>query len=202
MAGNKPIDARLARKLVYPLRHSRVTPNHLTTLRLFFGLGACVFLGIGSYTWANVGATCFVVSNFLDHADGELARMTDNMSQTGHYYDLASDAIVNIFLFIGIGIGLMQGNLGGLALPMGILAGVAVAAVFHMRLFIEDALGKDDARQPNIGLLESEDILYLLPLVTFFDQLKPFLVMAAIGAPLFSLWVLREYLALKKSTNP
>ena len=199
---SKPIDARLAGKLVYPLRHSRVTPNHLTTLRLAFGICAAVFFGLGSYAWANAAAICFVISNFLDHADGELARLTGNMSKTGHYYDLASDAVVNILLFIGIGIGLMQGNLGGFALSMGIVAGVAVAAVFHMRLYIEDTLGKDDARQPNIGLLEAEDILYLLPLVTFFDLLKPFLIMATIGAPLFSLWVLREYLALKNSTSP
>lgn len=202
MPASKPIDARLACKLVYPLRHSRVTPNHLTTLRLFFGICACVFLGMGSYAWANAGAICFVISNFLDHADGELARLTGNMSRAGHYYDLASDAVVNILLFMGIGIGLTQGSLGGFALPMGIVAGVAVASVFHMRLFIEETLGKDDARQPNIGWLESEDVLYLLPLVAFLDQLTLFLVMAAIGAPLFSLWVLREYLALKRSTRP
>ncbi len=196
---SKPIDAWLAGKLVYPLRHSRVTPNHLTTLRLAFGICAAVFFSLGSYAWANAGAICFVISNFLDHADGELARLTGNMSKTGHYYDLASDSVVNTLLFISIGIGLMQSSLGGFALPMGIVAGVAVAAIF-MRLYIEDTLGKDNARKSNIGLLE--DILYLLPLVTFFDQLKPFLIMATIGAPLFSLWVLREYLASKKSTNP
>ena len=67
-----------------------------------------------------------------------------------------------------------------------------------MRLYIEQSLGKDEARQPNIGHVEVEDILYLLPLVTLLDQLVIFIVLAGIGAPLFALWVLYEYLSLKR----
>ena len=199
MADKRPLDARLAGKLVYPLRHTAVTPNHLTTLRLLFGIAACVCLAMGSHAWSNAGALCFVVSVLLDHADGELARITGNFSKTGHYYDLASDAISDILLFVGIGIGLMQSGLGDYALPMGVLAGVAVAAIFHIRLLIEDIVGQNQHRQPNIGLLEIEDVFYLLPLITWFDQLLPFLILASIGAPLFALWTLREYLALKRA---
>lgn len=198
---NKPLDARLARWLVRPLRHTWVTPNHLTTLRLLLGLCAGACLGRGGYGWANAGALCFAISHFLDHADGELARLTGNASKAGHRYDLASDALVNALLFASLGLGLRHGGLGAAALPLGLLAGLAVAAVFHMRLFIEDALGRDGARQPHIGVVEIEDVLYLLPVVAFFDQLTPFLLAAAIGAPLFALWVLREYLALKREAR-
>ena len=197
----KPLDARLARQLVRPLRHTWVTPNHLTTLRLLFGLCACACLARGGYGWANAGALCFAVSHFLDHADGELARLTDNMSKAGHRYDLASDALVNVLLFASMGLGLRHGGLGAAALPLGLLAGLAVAAVFHMRMVIEEALGRDGARQPNIGMVEIEDVLYLLPVVAFFDQLTPFLLAASIGAPLFALWVLRDYLALKREAR-
>ena len=199
MSDNKPWDARLAYRLVYPLRNSFLTPNHLTFLRLLFGMFACVALARGDYIWINQGAGCFAFSNFLDHADGELARLTGNMSKFGHYLDLAADAIVNILLFVGIGFGLMQSKLGGFALPMGILAGVAVAAIFHMRLIIEKHVGKTDARQPNTGGMEAEDVLYLLPIVTLMDQLVPFLLLASIGAPLFAPWVLKEKLALNKN---
>lgn len=197
----KPLDARLARWLVRPLRHTWVTPNHLTTLRLLLGLCACACLARGSYGWANAGALCFALSHFLDHADGELARLTGNMSKAGHRYDLASDALVNVLLFASLGLGLRHGGMGAAALPLGLLAGLAVAAVFHMRMVIEDALGRDGARQPNIGVAESEDVLYLLPVVAFFDQLTPFLIAASIGAPLFALWVLRDYLALKREAR-
>lgn len=198
---HKPWDAQLAYQLIYPFKDSRLSPNHLTSLRLLIGIAACVCLSMGTYVWANVGAFCFALSNFLDHTDGELARLTGKMSKFGHYYDLASDAVVNILLFIGIGIGLMQSKLGGYALPMGCLAGISVAAIFHMRLEIENTVGKADARQPNMAGLEAEDVLYLLPLVSLLDQLGPFLILASIGAPLFALWVLHEYLNINKSNS-
>jgi archaetidylinositol phosphate synthase len=36
---------------------------------------------------------------------------------------------------------------------------------------------------------ESEDVLYLLPLVTLCNGVTPFLIAASIGAPLFAIWV-------------
>ena len=201
MQENKPWDAILAYKLVYPFRDSWLTPNYFTTLRLLFGILACVGLSLGDYIWTNIGAVCFCISNFLDHTDGEFARMTGKTSKFGHYYDLVCDALVNIFLFLGIGIGLMQSSLQSYALPMGCVAGISVAAIFHMRLFIEETLGKIDARQPHFAGMEAEDVLYLLPIVTLLAQLVPFLLLASIGAPLFALWVLKEYLQLKKQNK-
>jgi len=190
---DKPWDARLAYQLIYPLQNSWVTPNHLTCLRLLFGILAAVSFSSGSYFWTNIGACCFVISNFLDHADGELARLTGNMSKYGHYFDLTSDAIVNTILFIGIGIGLIQSSLGWWALPMGILAGLSIAAIFHMRYEIEKQVGKSNARQPYIAGFEAEDILYLLPLVSILNGLIPFLILASIGAPIFAIFVWREF---------
>ena len=198
MPANKPLDARLAAWLVYPLRQTAVTPNHLTTVRMFFGITACVLLSKGGYAWSNAGALCFVISAFLDHADGELARITGNKTSFGHYYDLVSDAISDILLFVGIGIGLMGSNLGTGALFMGILAGVSVAATFQLRLLIGSMTGQRQVEQPNIGWLEIEDVFYLLPLVTFFDVLQAFLIIAAIGAPVFALWTLGKYLRTRR----
>ena len=199
MPDDRPLDARLAARLVYPLRNSAVTPNHLTTLRMLFGIAACVLLSKGSYAWSNAGALCFAVSAFLDHADGELARITGNKSKFGHYYDLASDAVSDILLFIGIGIGLSHGDLGTGALVMGIFAGVSVAAIFQLRLMISGMTGIDQTGMPNIGLFEIEDVFYLLPLITLFEWLFPFLIIAAIGAPAFLLVTLRDYLRVRRS---
>ena len=198
MRNNKPLDARLAARLVYPLRNSAITPNHLTTVRLLTGIVACALLAGGDPVLVNIGALCLALSNFLDHTDGELARITGKHSRTGHYYDLASDALVNILLFAGIGIGLRHSSLGDGALVLGILAGVAVAVIFQLRLMIGHLTGKSQVTQPNLGLFEIEDIFYLLPLVTFFSVLQPFLIVAAIGAPVFALWTLVEYLRLRR----
>lgn len=193
----KPWDARLAYQLVYPFRHTGLTPNHLTTIRLLFGMASCLAFSLGGFFWTNIGAFLFCLSNFLDHTDGEFARLTGKMSRSGHYYDLISDALVNVLLFLGIGTGLTQSRLGFYAIPMGCLAGIAVAAIFHMRNEIEQAVGKAQARQPNVGAIEAEDVLYLLPLVSLSGQLVPFLILAVTGAPLFALWVLWEYRKLK-----
>jgi archaetidylinositol phosphate synthase len=198
---DKPWDARLAWRLVYPWRESSLTPNHLTSLRLLCGVAACAILSQGGYLWTNIGALFFCLSNFLDHADGELARMTGKTSRFGHVYDLVSDAVVNILLFVGMGVALADTEQDIDVLPLGGIAGIAVAGIFHMRNLIEEKVGKEDARQPNAGGVEVEDILYLLPVITLTGQLRPFLVLAAIGAPLYAAWVVREYLYLKSGVN-
>ena len=68
------------------------------------------------------GAMLFVLSNFLDHTDGELARISGKSSRFGHAYDLACDAVIHVFVFIAIGYGLRHGPLGAWAVPMGALA--------------------------------------------------------------------------------
>ncbi|WP_276752131.1 CDP-alcohol phosphatidyltransferase family protein [Chlorogloeopsis fritschii] len=128
----KPWDARLAGWLVSPLKDSWVTPNHLTTVRLVTGVLATAALAVGSYDWANIGAGLFVLSNFLDHTDGELARLSGKSSKWGHQYDLVSDAIIHILLFVGIGYGLINSQLGVWALVMGIVSGVICCCYFPL----------------------------------------------------------------------
>ena len=70
-----PWDARLARRLVTPLKDSWISPNYLTTMRLAIGLLAAAAFVPASYGWSNLGAVLLVLSNFLDHTDGELARI-------------------------------------------------------------------------------------------------------------------------------
>src|SRR6202035_611934 len=101
----RPWDARLARRLVTPLKDSRATPNHLTTVRLAFGLAAAAAFLPGTYGWSNLGALLLILSNLLDHTDGEFARISGKSSRIGHWYDLASDAAVTILFFIAMGAG-------------------------------------------------------------------------------------------------
>ncbi|MSR15247.1 MAG: CDP-alcohol phosphatidyltransferase family protein [Gammaproteobacteria bacterium] len=186
----KPWDARLAAWLVAPLCNSTVTPNLLTTIRLLVGtLGALLFAH-GEYV--NFAALAVVVSNFLDHTDGELARMSGKTSRFGHNYDLTSDAFVTVGLFIGIGWGLAP-ELGTRAIWMGLLAGAAVAGIFQLRNLLENQHGKVATAQARLAGVEAEDILYLLPLVTLSDGLPSFLYAAAVGAPAAFVIVLIQY---------
>src|ERR1700761_5456363 len=168
-AATRPWDARLARRLVTPLKDSRETPNHLTTVRLAFGLAAAAAFLPGTYGWTNLGAWLRVLSNFLDHTDGKMARISGKTSRVGHIYDLASDALVTVLLFlaIGMGVGARVGTV--LTLPpalLGLVAGGAVAMIFFLRMRIEAMAGKTASKQAALAGFETEDVLYLLPLVT------------------------------------
>lgn len=191
-----PWDARLAAHLVRPLAASALTPNHLTTVRLLVGLAGAFAFAAGS--WPNLAAVLIAASTFLDHTDGELARISGRSSRLGHYYDLASDFIVMFALFLGIGIGLSDGAAGRTAVFMGIAAGLAVAIMFHLRHVMERAAGKALTRQPALAGFEPEDVFYLLPLVTLFDGLAGFLLAAGIGAPLAALLVVWQYLRFRR----
>ncbi len=195
----KPWDARLASLLIRPLRDTPVTPNHLTSVRLLTGIAAAAAFASG--VWPNLAAILFALSNLLDHTDGELARLTGKSSRAGHLYDLASDAIVHVTLFVSIGIGLWNTGAGAWALPAGVIAGVAVASIFHIRNLIEQRYGKAETRQPGWGGFETEDILYLLPVVTFSNALVPFLAAAALGAPIAAGLVVRQFLALQRTPH-
>ena len=199
-------DARAARWLVTPLVDTPVTPNHLTTLRLVIGLAGAFQLALGGFLHLNVGALLIVLSNFVDHTDGELARISGKTSRIGHFYDLAADALVTVLLFLGMGYGLGGGASGGnwLVAPavLGGVAGVAVAAIFFLRMRIEEMAGKAGTKQAFAGGFETEDVLYLLPLVTLTGIVAPFVVAASIGAPLFALWVVFAYFRVTRRVRP
>lgn len=186
----RPWDVQLARWLIRPLVNSWVHPNILTTVRLAVGLGGAVLFATGSAF--NAGAVLIVLSNFLDHTDGELARLSGKTSRFGHFYDLSSDALVTVGMFVGLGIGL-QNTLGWHSMLYGALAGLAVAGIFHLRNIIENNYGKEATRQPSWAGFETEDVLYLIPLVTLADQQAMFLLAAAIGAPIGFVVVLVQF---------
>jgi archaetidylinositol phosphate synthase len=204
-------DARAARWLVTPLVSTRVTPNHLTTLRLLIGLVGAFYLARGDFLHVNIGAFLIVLSNFVDHTDGELARISGKTSRIGHFYDLAADAVVTILLFLGMGYGLgVEAGAGGAAaaewrvpaVVLGGMAGVAVAIIFFLRMRIEEMAGKAGTQQAFVGGFETEDVLYLLPLVTLTGIVGPFVVAASIGAPLFAVYVVFDYWRVSRRVRP
>jgi phosphatidylglycerophosphate synthase len=189
-----PWDQRLAAVLVQPLRHSRVTPNAITALTLVLGLlGAWLFTRAGAAI--HVGAALVMLAFLLDHADGELARLTGRTSAFGHYFDLIADALVMCALFVGIGLGLAAGDPS--AAKLGLIAGVAVALAVLLRLELERRAGKTATRQPSLLGFELQDLLYLVGPATWLGGLEAFLMLAAIGAPLYALgalWSLGRHL--------
>ena len=84
---------------------------------------------------------------------------------------------------------------------LGAIAGVAVALIFFLRMRIEALAGKAGTRQSFVAGFETEDVLYLLPLVTLSGAIAPSLTAASVGAPLFALWVIIDYWRISRRTR-
>ncbi len=179
---------RLARVVVKPLVGGPVTPNHLTTLRLATGLGACAAFAAGSRGWEIWGGALWVFSAFLDRADGELARLANAKTSFGHLYDYFSDVSVTALFFIAVGIGLRHGVLGPWAIAMGLVAGLSVAAASLLSEAIEQRSGSGDKAYAGAGGFDFDDILYLFGPVAWLSLLPPLLIGAAVGGPAFAVW--------------
>lgn len=194
-----PWDQLLARSLVRPLRHLPITPNQITAVSLLIGLAAGWFYAQGGSA-VHWGALLFVLATFLDHADGELARMTGKTSRFGHVFDHIAGGITHVVLFCAIGLGLAP-SAGDWSIAMGLIAGIAVASIFSLRFEMERRNSKAITQQPRVAGFEVEDIMYLVAPVTWLGGLEPFLILSAIGAPLFLLYQIWVFLRGSDDTH-
>jgi archaetidylinositol phosphate synthase len=177
---------RLARLAVRPLVGTGITPNNLTTARVVTGVASCAAFMIGDPTWDLWGGLLWLVSCFLDRADGELARIGAMSSPNGHLYDYYSDVAINALFFVAIGIGLRDGFLGHASIAFGVIAGstVAIASVLSERLEKFTATG-DKAYAGVLGF-DFDDVLYLFAPAVWIDWSMPLLIGASVGGPVFA----------------
>ncbi len=180
---------RVARRAVRPLAATPVTPNQLTTLRLLTGFAAAAAFALGTEGWRMGGAGILLVSLFLDRADGELARLSGKSSSWGHTYDLISDALSNAAIFVGLGVGLRGDALGPWAPVMGLIAGLAVAAVLVFMMRVEELDGRGAAHLRGFAGWDPDDAMVLVPLLIWAGWAKWVVIAACIGAPAFGLYI-------------
>jgi archaetidylinositol phosphate synthase len=182
---------RIVRPIMRPLVGTGVTPNHLTTLRLVTGATAALLLAGGNAFWSDIAGAIFLVSFLLDRADGELARQSGTNSPGGHRFDLYADYSVNILVFLGVGIGIREGPLGSVAVALGAVAGLAIAAIFWVVSRVERLEG--EAGFPTAKGFDPDDAMIVIPLALWLDTEVHILVAAAIGAPAFLTWTVWRF---------
>ncbi len=186
-----PYDQRLARLLVRPLARTPITPNQITAVTLLLALGAAWLFALGDGRAANWGAGLFVVARFLDHFDGELARLTGMKSRFGYYFDYVAGGVSYAALFSGMGIGLSGGPLGGWALALGAAGAASAILSLFINLDIDKQMDLTDgetAGYPGFAGFELEDGIYLIAPITWLGWLAPFFVLCGVGAAAYCLW--------------
>ena len=171
----------LARLVVTPLIGTRLRPNHLTTLRLLSGIAACLCFALGTSAGMLWGGGLWLLSAFLDRADGEMARVGNMMSRGGHLYDYYCDNLVNALFFVAIGIGLRHSWLGHWAIPLGIVSAVALLACNTFSEQLEQRSPSNTRAYSGRWGFDPDDALYLMSPLAWLGWLSPILAAAAIG---------------------
>jgi hypothetical protein len=90
-------------KLIYS---TDITPNQISIVSMLFGILTGVMFGFGTYQFFIFGAVALLISNVLDCADGQLARLKKNGTGIGRIIDGFIDYITGLSIYVGIGIGL------------------------------------------------------------------------------------------------
>jgi len=92
-------------KIVY---RTNLTPNQTSVLAMIVGVASGVSLGFGTDIAITLGALLYLLTNILDCADGQIARLKKNGTKVGRIVDGFIDYVVSTAIFLGIAIGLTQ----------------------------------------------------------------------------------------------
>ena len=192
---------RAARVVARPLVGTPVTPNQVTTLRLAAGLAAAAALAQGEADWRNWGAGIFVLGLFLDRLDGELARLSGKTSPWGHRYDLFSDGLSNVLAFLGLGVGLRAGEFGAWAPAMGLVAGLAIAAILWLVVRMESLHGARAGELGSSAGFDPDDGLIAVPVLVWLGLSDWLLAAACLGAPAFGIYMALKFRAVLRDPD-
>lgn len=176
---------RIVRPAVRLAARTRLTPNHVTTVRLITGLAAAACFAIGQLA---VGAALFLISMLLDRADGELARQTARTSLNGHRYDLASDCIATVAAFLGLGVGLVSA-VGPLSAWLGLLAGMGVCALFFQLNVLKTVPVCSCELFDGRITVDPDDAMVAAPVLIWCGLTWPMLIAAGVVTPFIAIGV-------------
>ena len=194
-----PYDQRLARACIRPFAGTALHPNIVTGISLTLGIASGLSFAAGGPGMQHIAALMFMLAVFVDHMDGELARMTGKVSRVGYYLDYLVGSLNYTILFSAIGLGIYQWNGSEIALLIGLAAGLSNPIIVALRLLMERRFGSEAVEHPSGGGFELEDFIYLIGPVTWLGGLEYFFWLYATGTLGYLLWTVLTF--LRKSSN-
>ena len=194
-----PYDQRLARACIRPFAGTALHPNTVTGVSLTLGIASGLSFAAGGPGMQHIAALLFMLAVFVDHMDGELARMTGKVSRVGYYLDYLVGSLNYTILFSAIGLGIYQWNGSEIALLIGLAAGLSNPIIVALRLLMERRFGSEAVEHPSGGGFELEDFIYLIGPVTWLGGLEYFFWLYATGTLGYLLWTMLTL--LRKSLN-
>ena len=90
---------RIINAMVRGLASAGVSPNILTTVGVLINIGCGVLFGTGEFFWAGI---VLIVANLFDMLDGNVARLTGNVTKFGGFLDSSLDRLSDMVSLLGI----------------------------------------------------------------------------------------------------
>lgn len=185
------IPIRILNAMVRGLASLGVPPNVLTTIGVMINIGCGVLFGMGEFFWAGI---VLIVANVFDMLDGNVARLTGNVTKFGGFLDSTLDRLSDMVAILGIMV-FYAGNTPQHSIINVILAGVAMIA----SVLVSYATARSEALgvKANVGFLQRPERIVLLIIgalstwdwnsdVWWFNRMPQVLWVLAVG----SIWTL------------
>jgi CDP-diacylglycerol---glycerol-3-phosphate 3-phosphatidyltransferase len=147
---------RIIDAMVRGLASAGIAPNILTATGVTINVGCAVLFGFGEFFWAGI---VLIVANLFDMLDGNVARLTGNVTKYGSFLDSSLDRLSDMAVFLGImmfyGRNVPQHSLLNVFLAgMGMMASVMVSYTTAR----SEGLGV----KANVGFLQRPERIVLL----------------------------------------
>ncbi|MBK9162767.1 MAG: CDP-alcohol phosphatidyltransferase family protein [Acidobacteria bacterium] len=185
------IPIQILNAMVRGLASLGVSPNLLTTVGVMINIACGVLFGMGEFFWAGI---VLIVANVFDMLDGNVARLTGNVTKFGGFLDSTLDRLSDMVAILGIMV-FYAGNTPQHSIVNVILAGVAMIA----SVLVSYATARSEALgvKANVGFLQRPERIVLLIIgalstwdwnsdVWWFNRMPQVLWVLAIG----SIWTL------------
>ena len=147
---------RIINTMVRGLASAGVHPNILTAIGVVLNVGCGVLFGFGDFFWAGI---VLIVANIFDMLDGNVARMTGNVTKFGGFLDSTLDRLSDMVVFLGIMV-FYAGNSPQHSLLHVTLAGVAMMA--SVMVSYTTARSEGLGVKANVGFLQRPERVVLL----------------------------------------
>ncbi len=200
---SRQVERRISLAITRRLVSTRMTPNGMTLVSVGVGLLGAPFFLSSEWVFQLMGALLFLSHSILDGCDGELARLRFQESRWGGILDFWGDNVVHVAVFACMGIGWSLSLHETWPLWVGVLpvAGTIGSAWFVYRHTMQGANGTGPlftsvVRSPDARLfhlmdsLARRDFIYLVAVLSAFGKASWFLVLSAIGTPIYFLILL------------
>ncbi len=147
---------RIINSMVRGLASAGVHPNILTAIGVTINIACGVLFGFGLFFWAGV---ILIVANLFDMLDGNVARLTGNVTKFGSFLDSSLDRLSDMVAFLGIMV-FYAGNVPQHSVLNVFLAGTGM--VGSVMVSYTTARSESLGVKANVGFLQRPERIVLL----------------------------------------